>query len=252
MNKTSTRRPTISAGFAVGLLVLASSTQAHAAGGAFAVDDSEVGTPGECKVESWASFADNDSHDFVGAVAPACVANLGRPVELGVQVQRSRADGEWATGLTLKAKTNIIPLEGNTFGLGISGSTSWDLTASENTGGSINLPVTFEISKQLKVNLNAGWLYERQDDLHWFTWGTGFEWQFAEKFTLIGEVFGQVGNHPALVAGEPPAPDSIREPRLQAGLRYTPVEKIDIDLIYGRNITGEDANWVTLGLNVRF
>ena len=39
---------------------------------------------------------------------------------------------------------------------------------------------------------------------------------------------------------------------MQAGLRYTPMENIDIDLIYGRNITGEDANWVTLGLNVRF
>jgi hypothetical protein len=210
------------------------------------VDDSEVGAPGECKVESWASFADNDSHDFVGAVAPACVANLGRPVELGVQMQRSRADGDWGTGLTLKAKTNLIPLEGNKFGLGISGSTSWDLTANENTGGSINLPATFEISEQFKINLNAGWLYERPDDLHWFTWGAGFEWQFAQKFTLIGEVFGQLGSLPA---GEP---DSIREPRLQAGLRFTPVESIDIDVIYGRNITGEDANWVTAGLNVRF
>ena len=100
-------------------------TQVHSAGGAFAVDDSEVGSPGECKVESWASFADND--DFIGATAPACVANLGRPVEFGAQIQRDRSDGEWGTGLTLKAKTNIIPLEGNRFGLGVSASTGWDL-----------------------------------------------------------------------------------------------------------------------------
>ena len=27
---------------------------------------------------------------------------------------------------------------------------------------------------------------------------------------------------------------------------------IDLDLIYGRNIAGENANWITVGLNVRF
>jgi hypothetical protein len=227
-------------------------SQAQAAGGAFAVDDSEVGKPGECKVESWVSFADNDGKDFIGVVAPACVANLGRPVELGVQVQRARGDGEWGTGLALKAKTNLIPLEGNRFGLGISGSTGWDLISGENTGGAINLPLTFEVSPQVKVNLNAGWLYERPGSLNWFTWGAGFEWTIAKPITFIAEVFGQAGKLPTVAAGDPPAPNSIREPRLQAGLRYTPVENVDVDLIYGRNVTGEDANWVTLGLNVRF
>src|SRR5436190_15067842 len=96
--------------YAAGLIALVSATQAQAAGGAFAVDDSEVGKPGECKVESWVSFGDNK--DFIGAVSPACVVNIGRPVELGAQVQRARGDGEWGTGLTLKAKTNLIPLEG--------------------------------------------------------------------------------------------------------------------------------------------
>src|SRR3954447_711773 len=93
---------------------------AHGAGGAFAVDDAEVGKPGECKVESWVSFADNN--DFAAVTSPACVANLGRPVELGVQLQRTRGGGEWGTALTLKAKTNLIPVEGNRFGLGLSGS----------------------------------------------------------------------------------------------------------------------------------
>jgi hypothetical protein len=230
---------------AMTLLALASSTMAHAAGGAFAVDDSEIGKPGECKVESWISFADND--DFTAVTSPACVANLGRPVELGVQLQRSRSGGEWGTALTLKAKTTLIPLEGNRFGLAISGSTGWDLITGDNVGGTLNIPLTFAVSEQFKVNLNAGWLHESGDDLNWFTWGGGFEWNFVKPLTLIAEVFGQTG------ADLPPAtPNSVREPRAQAGLRYTPVDNIDIDLIYGRNITGEDANWVTLGLNVRF
>src|SRR3954471_14879203 len=112
MSRTLISRWTISA-CVVGALALFLSTQVKAAGGAFAVDDSEVGKPGERKVESWVSFADNK--DFAGVTAPACVANLGRPVELGVQLQRARSGGEWGTGLTLKAKTSLIPLEGNPF-----------------------------------------------------------------------------------------------------------------------------------------
>jgi len=39
---------------------------------------------------------------------------------------------------------------------------------------------------------------------------------------------------------------------VQAGLRVTPTEKLDLDLIYGHNITGENAHWFTAGLNLRF
>jgi hypothetical protein len=38
---------------------------------------------------------------------------------------------------------------------------------------------------------------------------------------------------------------------LQSGLRYSLTKRIDWDLIYGRNLTGEGANWITLGLTVR-
>ena len=40
-------------------------------------------------------------------------------------------------------------------------------------------------------------------------------------------------------------------PRLQSGVRYSPTKDIDCDLIYGRNLTGEGANWITVGLTVR-
>jgi hypothetical protein len=231
---------------------LAYPIQAQAAGGAFAVDDAEVGKPGECKVESWASFATNSASDFIGVLSPACVVNLGRPVELGAQFQRSRTDGEWGTSLGLKAKTSILPVETGKLGLGIAVNAPFDLITKQSTGFAVNVPATYQFSEKFKVNVNAGWLYERVDRLNWLTWGAGFEWQFADKFTFIGEAFGQLGKLPAVDEGDPPPPNSIREPRLQLGLRFTPVESLDVDLIYGRNITGENANWVTLGLNVRF
>ena len=45
---------------------------------------------------------------------------------------------------------------------------------------------------------------------------------------------------------------TLSEPRMQAGLRYTPMKSVDVDIIYGHNVTGENANWITAGLTVRF
>ncbi len=223
--------------------LLTLSTAARAAGGAYAVDDSEIGKPGECKVESWASFG--DSRDFVGVVSPACVVNFIRPVELGAQLSRFRADGEWGTSLTLKGKINLVPAEAGRVGIGMVGGTMFDLVTRENTGSFVNVPLTFPLSDEFKINVNGGWLYDRAAALHWVTWGAGFEWNFVKPLTLIGEVFGQAGN---TVPGE----RALSDPRAQLGLRYTPVESLDLDVIYGRNITGTDANWITVGMNVRF
>jgi hypothetical protein len=30
------------------------------------------------------------------------------------------------------------------------------------------------------------------------------------------------------------------------------VDNLDIDVIYGRNVFGENAHWITLGFNLRF
>jgi hypothetical protein len=213
---------------------------ALAAGGAFAVDDSGVDDAGACKVESFAAFAGNS--DFIGSVAPACVVNFGRNVELGAQVQRFRSGGAWGTTFTAKGKTNIIPVERGGFGLALSGGLTYDVTNRVTNGVFLNVPLTFEVNKQFRINLNGGWLWDPSVEQHFATWGAGFEWKFAEAspFTLIGEVFGVAGN------------GANTNPRAQAGLRYTPVESLDIDVIYGRNLTGEDSNWITVGLNVRF
>lgn len=223
---------------------------ALAAGGAYVVDDAEVGKPGECTVSSWASAASN--HDFIAVANPTCVVNLGKPVELGGLLQRSRASDVWSTSGTFTAKTNLIPLEKHPFGLGIAGGATWDLITGASTGGYIYVPVTFQATKELKFNLNGGWQYDGVAKISYATWGIGFEWGFIDKFTLIGEVFGQAGALPAVDPGDPPSPHAIVEPRTQLGLRFTPHDKIDIDLIWGHNITGENAHWGTIGVNLRF
>lgn len=229
---------------AAGLVTTVTAMPARAAGGGFAVDDSEIGKPGECKVESWFSYAAND--DLAAVTSPACVAKLGIPVELGVAIQRSRGGGEWGTDLAVKGKINLLPVETGRVGIGISAATMFDLVAHQNSGTSINVPVTFQISEQLRANVNGGWTYDNVANVHYATWGAGLEWNLVKPLTLIGEVYGIVGNHPDDES------KSLTDPRAQVGLRYTPRENLDLDVIWGHNIGGEGSSWVTGGVNVRF
>jgi hypothetical protein len=217
------------------------SGQARAAGGAFVVDDAAVDEPGACKVESSASFAGN--RDFVGQVTPACVVPLFRPVELGVNIVRARQDGEWGTSLIPKAKMNILPVETGKLGLAISTGSAFNALTGEYAGSFVNVPVTYTFSETFKANFNGGWIYDQPTNRHVLSYGVGVEWIPMKPFTLIAEVFG--------IAGQADS-RSATDPRFQAGLRVTPIDTIDFDLIYGRNILGENANWITIGMNVRF
>lgn len=222
----------------IALAILAAGPLSHialAAGGAFAVDDAGVDDVGACKVEAFASFARNG--DRVAAVAPACVVSLGRPVDFGAQLDRARSGGEWGTGLSLKAKAAIVPFTDDApFGVAIAGGVGFDLTASETAEWFVTVPVSIRLSEIFQINLSAGGLWDRIERRSFVTWGAGFELTLAAQFTLLGEVFGQGSD----------------DPGAQLGLRFTPHERVDFDLIYGRNLTGERSDWITLGVNMRF
>ena len=206
--------------------------------------------PGDCKVESWVSAATN--HDFLAVTSPACVVNLGIPVEVGAYIERSRSDGEWASGAGPKAKINLIPAETGKIGVGLAAAATWDLGNGAHTGNVIYMPVTFQPIDTFRINVNGGWEYDATARLSYAYWGAGFEWNFVKPLTLIGEIYGLYGDLPAVEEDEAPAPRSIREPRTHIGLRITPQDNVDIDLIYGHNTGGSNAHRLTLGLNLRF
>src|SRR2546421_108134 len=112
--------------------------QAQAAGTAYGVDTAEVSEVGNCKIESWLSWASNQ--DFIAVANPSCVVNLTRPVELSVQLQRSRVEGEWSTSAAPKFKTNLIPSAIGSLGVALAGGAMFDLMTSENTGFYAYLP----------------------------------------------------------------------------------------------------------------
>jgi hypothetical protein len=218
------------------------SEQAWAAGAAYQVDTSEVSDAGNCKVESWASWASN--RDFIGAVSPACAFNIGRPLEVSTQFTRTRGDEEWGTGAIPKAKLNLRPSGIGSFGVAISAQAGFDLLTRENTSLAVTIPATMRLSENTRINLNAGWLWDRIEDHHFMTYGVGFDSRTSDNvWTVTAEVFGQIGTAEVT---------TTVQPRFQAGLRYRPIDRFNIDLIYGRNITGEVANWVTLATIMRF
>ena len=100
------------------------------------------------------------------------------------------------------------------------------------------------LSENSRINLNGGWLWDREADRHYLTYGIGLDMRTPDNvWTLTMEMFGQVGSADAF---------STVQPRAQVGIRYRPIDAFSVDLIYGRNITGENANWLTLATVYRF
>jgi hypothetical protein len=227
-------------GFVLVALLVASG-HAEAANGAYAVDAADISDLGSCKVESWYSMATNS--DFAAVANPSCVVEITRPVELSVLTNHSRSDGEFSTTLAPKAKINLEPTGIGKFGVSALASGTFDAVTGQNTAVFAEIPATYRFNETMRINLNAGWLWDRTVDRHYFTYGVGFDWKFTDVLQYTVELYGQAGR--AEFA-------SVIQPRVQTGVRYRPNDIFSVDVIYGRNITGENSNWITLGTTIRF
>jgi hypothetical protein len=214
---------------------------AVAANGAYAVDAADISETGSCKLESWLSSAANT--DFSAVANPSCVVDPFRPVELSLLTNTARSDGDWSTSIAPKAKTNLVPTGVGKLGLAFSVGGSFDALTGDNTSAFAAVPATWRLSETMRINVNAGWLWDRSVDRHYLSYGVGFDWKFTEVLQLTVETFG--------LAGTSDSPGVVR-PRFQTGVRYRPNEIFSLDVIYGRNISGEESNWITVGTTIRF
>ncbi|WP_063683526.1 hypothetical protein [Bradyrhizobium stylosanthis] len=226
---------------AIAALVALATQDARAANGAYAVDAADISEVGSCKVESWMSAATNT--DVLAVANPSCVVDPFRPIELSMQTIRARSDGDWSTTVAPKAKTNFIPTGIGRWGLSAYGGGSFDVMTGEALAAFAVIPATFRLSETMRINVNGGWLWDRTVDRHYLTYGIGFDWKFTDTLQWTIEAFGQAGRSEIA---------SIVQPRFQTGVRYRPNEIFSVDVIYGRNITGENANWITIGTTIRF
>jgi hypothetical protein len=215
--------------------------EARAANGAYAVEAADISEPGTCKFESWMSFATNTDSSMVAN--PSCVVDPFKPVELSLMTNRAKSDGEWSTSIAPKAKTNIVPTGIGKLGFSVSAGGSFDAATGENLTVFAVIPATWRLSEAMRINVNGGWLWDRSADRHYLLYGVGFDWKFTDTLQWTIEAFGQ--------AGQSDVPSTVR-PRFQTGVRWRPSEEFSIDVIYGHNITGEAANWITIGTTIRF
>jgi hypothetical protein len=226
---------------AMALLPWLAGGEARAANGAYAVDAADISEVGSCKLESWMSMATNT--DFSAVANPSCVVDPFKPVELSMLANHAKSDGEWSTSIQPKAKMNLIPTGIGKFGVSFYAGGSFDVATGQNLTTFAVIPATYRLSETTRINLNGGWLWDRTVDRHYLLYGLGFDWKFTDTLQWTIEAFGQ--------AGASDAPSVVR-PRFQTGVRYRPNEIFSVDLIYGHNITGENANWITVGTTIRF
>ena len=223
------------------LALLLTGDAAFAANGAYAVDAADISDLGSCKLESWISTATNT--DFSLVANPSCVVDLGRPVELTLQTNYARMGGDLSTTLSPKLKFNIEPTGVGKFGYSFLASAGIDAQTGQNTSLLAEIPLTYRFSEITRINLNAGVFRDMVAERNYFIYGAGFDWKITELFQYTIEAFGLVG------AADAP---SLIRPRIQTGIRYRPNDIFSLDVIYGHNITGEGANWITVGTTIRF
>ena len=225
---------------------MAVSDRALAAGSAYQVDTGVISSPGSCKVDSWVSSAAGG--DLFAAATPACVVDLYRPVEFSAQFSRFRSGDEWTTAVSPKVKTNIVP--GGAVGqwsVAVSATAAYDATAREVAGFNLTAPATLRLTENARLNLNAGYLRALHPGRDFFSYGAGVDLRTPDNvWAVTGEVFGVLAK-----AKEDDARGELK-PRWQLGLRWRPLDEVNVDLIYGRNLLGESSNWITLATTVRF
>lgn len=214
---------------------------AFAGSGAFAVDESDVGDAGSCKVESWISAARNT--DFSAVVYPTCVFFPSNPTQFGILTNPARMGGDWSTTVTPRFKTLLVPTAIGRFGLAAEGGLGFDPVTGQNTTAFFNVPATLRLSEVARIALNGGWFWDRVADHHYATYGVSFDYRLIPTLQFTAEVYGQAG------AAEMPG---VKRPRFQSGFRWRPVDDFSLDVIYGRNINGERSNWITVGTTFRF
>ncbi|WDU64902.1 hypothetical protein LRS56_10810 [Pseudomonas poae] len=234
------QRNLIFIGVTLGLILLiAVFSKAQAAGGSYTVDDGAVNDPGTCNVDAWYTANRHEGRLHNETLNPACTLSALPGVQWSAALSRASGTGDAETQVSPQVKAQVLSREDLGLQLAISATSHFALGREHAfDGADFNLPLTWQPVEALRLNLNGGWThaYNGGEQNHRLTWGTGVEYQVAGALTLIGERYGQEGGDQAWQAG----------PRFHLG------QAVDVDLVLGRNLSGDHDQWLTTGATVRF
>ncbi|MCC5980645.1 MAG: hypothetical protein JJU26_02885 [Oceanicaulis sp.] len=216
-------------------LSLSAIPTAFANGGPYAVDDAGIATPGKFKLEAWSSFANNG--DRVYLVSPGFTLEALPFIEFELTAESRRADGEWATTFAPAAKIALRDIDEHGYGLALSiGSGHAGVIRNADTLYAV-VPLSVPVNDRLNLHFNAGVERDLTENETVGVWGMAAQVMATDRLELIGEVFGAENDRPGW----------------QAGIRpYVFDGNVALEIVYGRNLDGERADWLTLGLSFEF
>ena len=252
---------------ALALVCCLAPAAAQAQGGAFRVDDAAVGDPGASQLETLAGASLNRSRERVFSARLGHTLALFPALQLSLGVERDgSARGEetergkrrfWGTTLAPEAKLRLLDLDGHgRLGLAAKAGLGWrsSLHRARAEDDDEAAPfrrletvfglgiATIRLTETVTVNVNGGIERDRIDRRTAPLWGVGTAWRAVAdspigSTTLIAEVSGSDRGRSAV----------------QAGLRQTLFEeRLDLDLVLGRNLSDERATWLVGAIAVRF
>lgn len=220
-------------------LSLAASGACQAAGGHHSVDDASILDAGQCQLETWFERETANARQLQH-LGPAC--RLGA-LEIGLNADRVRlgavdsSGSETSTTFGLQLKWAAALSEQLSIGAELAG--RWQGRSADYQGGTVVLPLSWQLSEPLALHLNLG----RDVGPDRLTGGGGrahlgaaLEWSPRESWTWVAERYREGGLNYGRLAG-----------------RWTlgPAVSLDLSRAQGLGRNGPAA-WWTLGLNLVF
>lgn len=195
------------------------------------MDDAGTLDPGQCQIEAWAGRfgLDRLTNYHLG---PAC--GVG-PVELGLNLDRYSASGEYAYLVGPQLKWTFFGREPDARLIAaVSAGLTFDVTRGGRTGRQIVVPVSWQAlnSLWLHANLGAEWDTEKGERTN--RGGLQAEWAVSGTVTMIVERFRSVGVWTS-----------------RGGLRYYLAPGTSIDLSGSRAGADKVRGWA-VGINHEF
>lgn len=217
------------------LAALLGASPALAAGGTHIVDDSAVETPGLCNTELFGKFFGPGR--WSGTANLNCTFKGAPRLELGLGLAHTEDEGANETALGPAFKWNLAEPKGRAPGVALSGAMKLATQTGRVEFATLLVPVTFALSESLAFSLNAGWQHVRLADRpDTAKFGAQVEAAATDQLALMAEVFTTL----------------VDTTGAQAGLRWTPVDALDLDVTLGHKVDGVSDLSVAAGLVFRF
>lgn len=200
----------------------------------FAVDDARTLEPGKFRLDNYFKHQRRlRANEYSSAPAYSPHEN----VELSLSLTQQFAEDGDVNELALGAKWLGAHVDEHSIGWGFSIDMNREDASGERArySPSFGAVLSFALDEEFTLHLNAGLFGDRDRHRVGKSWGLQAEYSLDERWTLIAETYGESDSKPAL----------------QFGFTYVLIpERMEMDVLYGRQDEDEELRWGAVGLRL--